>query len=219
MNSLRLLLAIGFVATGFSPTLALELWLDASRIDAASKTSKEAFVTANGKVAVWPDGSGKGRHLRQAVDVAKPSLVRVGDSSIVRFDGEDDHLRLTQQKGELRAFTAFIVAAPRQNPGDFRGFFALNAPNSRDYETGLTIDMGPGGTPRFTQLNVEGRGFGGARNLLKTGGPFGQLYQLEIRGDPSTKAIRLFADGQFSGDRSWDGQSLSLAEITVGARF
>src|SRR5205085_2044395 len=112
------------------------------------------------------------------------------------FDGEDDHLRLTGGTEELKAFTVFLVVAPRSNPGDFRGFFALNAPNGRDYETGITIDMGPGGTPRFTQLNVEGRGFGGWANLLKPGGPFGQLYQLEVRGDASAKSIRVFADGK-----------------------
>jgi putative heme-binding domain-containing protein len=200
-------------------TDGLELWLDASRINAASKSIKEPIVAANGKLAVWPDGSGKARHLRQVTDSARPSLVPAGESSIVRFDGEDDHLRLARQKGELRAFTAFIIVAPRLNPGDFRGFLALNAPNGRDYETGMTIDMGPGGTPQFTQLNIEGRGFGGAQNLLKTGGPFGQLYQLEIRADPSTKTIRLFANNQASGERQLDPQPLSLAEITVGARF
>ena len=233
MNPLRLFVAVIFVAVGVSSTQAvepwadskltvadgLELWLDASRIDAAAKSAKEPPVTANGKLAVWPDGSGKARHLRQSVDAAGPSLVRVGESAIVRFDGEDDFLRLTQPNGELRAFTTFTVVVPRLNPGDFRGFFALNAPNGRDYDTGLTIDMGPGGTPRFTQLNVEGRGFGGARNLLKTGGPFSQLYQLEIRGDPTAKSIRVDVDGLLSGDRPWDATPLSLAEITVGARF
>lgn len=233
MKPLRLLIATFFVATGVSSISAvepwvdprlpvtdgLELWLDASRLDAAAKSAKEPLIAANAKLAVWPDGSGKARHLRQSVDAARPTLLRIGESFLVRFDGEDDCLRFTQQTGELRAFTAFVVVIPRMNPGDFRGFFALNAPNGRDYETGLTIDMGPAGTPRFTQLNVEGRGFGGARNLLKPGGPFGQLYQLEIRCDPAAKSIRLNVDGFLSGDRPWEAAPLSLAEITVGARF
>ena len=109
--------------------------------------------------------------------------MKVGDAAIVRFDGEDDHFRFTGGKDELKAFTAFVVVAPRRNLGGFRGFLALNAPNGRDYETGLTIDMGPNGTPRFTDLNVEGKGFGGWRNLMKPGGDFGKLYQLEVRGD------------------------------------
>ena len=81
--------------------------------------------------------------------------------------------------------------------------FALNAPQQRDYESGLTIDQGSGGTPRFTQLNVEGRGFGGERNLLKPGGPFGQLNQLEIRGDAAAKSVQLLVDGQLAGERPW----------------
>ncbi|HEY1186488.1 MAG TPA: ThuA domain-containing protein, partial [Gemmata sp.] len=101
----------------------------------------------------------------------------------------------------------------------FRGFFALNAPNGRDYETGLTLDLGPNATPRFTELNVEGKGFGGARNLLKPGGEFGTLYQLEVRGDPAKKLVRVSADGRASGERPWAPAGLSLAEITVGARF
>ncbi|MDB5312940.1 MAG: hypothetical protein JWO38_7142 [Gemmataceae bacterium] len=200
-------------------TDGLELWLDAARIDAAAKATKEKAVAADGKLAAWFDGSGKARHLRQPAEAARPGVVRVGEVAVVRFDGEDDHLRLTQQNGELKAFTVFVVVAPRANPGDFRGFLALNAPGGRDYETGLTIDMGPAGSPRFTELNVEGRGFGGARNLLKPGGPFGQLYQLEARGDPATRSIKLVVNGTSSGERPWDPSPLSSSEITVGARY
>jgi putative heme-binding domain-containing protein len=188
----------------------LELWFDASRIDAGSQGM-------NGKLVQWPDASGKKRNLKQPLAASQPTLVKVGDSAIVRFDGEDDHLRFTGGKEELKEFTAFIVVAPRSNPGDFRGFFALNSPNGRDYETGITIDMGPAGTPRFTQLNVEGKGFGGAQNLLKPGGDFGKLYQLEVRGEE--KSVRLLVNGAASGERARTAGSLSLAEITLGARF
>lgn len=190
------------------------LWLDASRIDAARKANKQPADT---KLETWFDGSGHGRHLKQPLAAARPALVKVGDAVVVRFDGEDDHFRFTGGKGELKAFTAFVVVAPRANPGAFRGFLALNAPNGRDYETGLCIDMGPNATPRFTELNVEGKGFGGFRNLLKPGGDFGTLYQLEVRGDGKT--MRLAVDGFASGDRPWTPAALSLAEITVGARF
>jgi putative heme-binding domain-containing protein len=197
-------------------TDGLELWLDASRIDAASKANKEK-PPAGGKLAVWFDGSGNGRHLRQSAVSAQPGVVKVGNDAVVRFDGEGTHLRLTGGKDEVKAFTVFVVVAPRGNPGDFRGFFALNAPNGRDYETGLTIDMGPGGTPRFTQLNVEGRGFGGWRNLITRGGDFGKLSQLEVRGED--KSVGLFVDGTANGQRPWSNAALSLAEMTLGARF
>ncbi|MBP3960720.1 ThuA domain-containing protein [Gemmata sp. G18] len=199
-------------------TDGIALWLDAGRIDAARKANNEK-PPAGGKLATWFDGSGRGRNLKQPAATAQPKIVKVGDTSIVRFDGETNHLRFTGGKDDAKAFTAFVVVAPRTNPGAFRGFFALNAPNGRDYESGFTIDMGPNFTPRFTDLNVEGRGFGGWQNLLKPGGDFGKLYQLEVRGNAEAKSIRLFTDGVASGERPWAPAALSLAEITVGARF
>ncbi len=230
MTSLRfafvllLALACGARLTAVEPwaddklpvTDGLALWLDAGRIDAAHKANNEKLPTG-GKLATWFDGSGNGRHLKQPLVALQPAIVKVRDATIVRFDGEDDHLRLIGGKDELKAFTVFIVVAPRANPGDFRGFFALNAPNGRDYETGICIDMGPGPTPRFTYLNVEGKGFGGARNVLAPGGDFGKLYQLEVRGDE--KLVRAFTDGVASGERPWANAPLSLSEITVGARY
>ena len=190
----------------------LELWLDASRAAGAEKSP-----APGGKLAAWADGSGKGRHVRQASADARPTLLKVGDAGLVRFDGEDDHFRAVGQAGELRDFTLFLVLAPRANIGDFRGFFATNAPGGRDYETGFNVDLGPGGTPRFTQLNVEGRGFGGWQNLFTAGGPFGKLHTLEVAGGP--KAVRVTLDGAATGQRSRQPAPLSLAEITVGARF
>jgi putative heme-binding domain-containing protein len=180
----------------------LELWLDASKLTAQDKDVKR-----------WPDASGKKREFTGG----SPELMRIGKNAVVRFDGIDDALRLTGQGGELKEFTIFIVAAPRANPGDFRGFFALNAPDGRDYETGLCIDMGPGPTPRFAQLNVEGKGFGGAGNLMKGNTPFGQLVQLETRGE--AKTVRQFVDGVEAGNRPRQLQPLSLQELTIGARF
>src|ERR1700736_4867759 len=89
-------------------TDGLELWLDAGRIEAAHKANKEK-LPADGKLAVWFDGSGKDRHLRQSAPSAQPGIVKVGAAAIVRFDGEDDHLRLSGGKDELKAFTAFVV--------------------------------------------------------------------------------------------------------------
>ncbi len=195
-------------------TDGVALWLDASRIDASHKANK---LPTGAKLATWFDGSGNGRHLQQPLAASRPTLVKVGTDTIVRFDGEVNHLRLMGGKDELKAFTVFVVVAPRSNPGLFRGFFALNAPDGRDYETGLCIDMGPNATLRFTDLNVEGKGFGGWKNLLKPGGDFGKLYQLEVSG--TEKSIRGFADGVASGERPWVNSAISFAEITLGARF
>lgn len=188
----------------------LELWLDAAR---PAETTK-----APGPLDVWMDGSGKGRHLRQPKEAARPKLLQHGEARVVRFDGEDDHLRAVNQSGQLKTFTIFVVLVPRYNTGGFTGFLAFNKANERDYTSGLTIDMGPQGTARFQSLNVEGKGFGGWENLLKPAGEkFHQLYTLEVQGDEA--AVRLTANGQPRARRSRKMAPLSLEEITVGARF
>src|SRR5262245_20430219 len=91
----------------------LELWLDSTR---------QPQPPADGQaLQSWFDASGRGRHLRQPTAAARPRFVRIGDDWVVRFDGVDDHLRLTGQSGELSAFTVVLVAAPRSNLGGFRG--------------------------------------------------------------------------------------------------
>lgn len=190
----------------------LELWLDASRA-----AGKEKSPASGGKLAGWADGSGKGRRVAQPGADARPTLLKVGDAGLVRFDGVDDHLRAVKQPGELGDFTLFVVLVPRSNGGDWRGFLGTNAAGGTDYQTGLTVGFGAAGTPRLADLNVEGRGFVGGRNLLKTPGPFGRLHAFEVRG--GANAVRAFVDGTPSGERPRKREPLSLAEITVGARF
>jgi putative heme-binding domain-containing protein len=137
----------------------------------------------------------------------------------VRFDGLDDHLRAVMQAAELNSLTVFLVAAPRQNGGAFRGLMALNKAGEKDYTSGLTIDLGPFGTPQFSTLNVEGRGFGGAQSLRKGDSPFGRLYTLEVSSDAAAKTIKLAVDGQVEGERPRDASPLSMDEITLGARY
>src|SRR5438094_5241251 len=86
----------------------LELWLDAGHIEEGSKDINLAAVV-DGKIVLWPDASGKKRNPLQIRSVAaRPKLVKLGDSAVVRFDGVDDHLRLTTgPKGELKEFTIF----------------------------------------------------------------------------------------------------------------
>jgi putative heme-binding domain-containing protein len=191
-------------------TDGLELWLDAAR--PADK------APAPGPLAVWMDGSGKGRHLRQPKEAARPKLLRQGEVQVVRFDGDNDCLRAVKQSGELKDFTVFLVLVPRYNIGDFQGFLAFNRANERDYQSGLTIDMGPQGTVLFRSLNVEGRGFGGWENLLRPSDEkFHQLETLEVRGDET--AVRLTANGNPRAERPRKSEPLSLEEITVGARY
>jgi putative heme-binding domain-containing protein len=192
-------------------TAGLELWLDAARATADKPPPQD------GKLETWADASGKGRHLAQPKADARPTRVPVGTAAVVRFDGIDDHLRAVKQNLTADTFSLFLVAAPRANPGGFRGVLAFNQADGRDYETGLNIDFGPNATPRFSAVNVEGRGFGGYQNLLKSDTPFGELHTLELIGD--AKAVTLTTDGKPAGSRPRDGKPISLDEITVGARF
>lgn len=194
-------------------TNGLGLWLDAAK---ATGTEKPPV---DGKLAKWFDASGKGRHLTQAVADARPVRIPAAGVAVVRFDGVDDHLRAVKQAAELEDFTVLVVGIPRSNPGPFRGPLAFNAAGKRDYESGLNIDFGPTGTPRFNVLNAEGKGFGGARNLRTGNTPFGQLAAIELFSDTKEKKVRLAVDGKNEGERPRTGGAISLDEITVGSRF
>ena len=174
----------------------LELWLD------AAQAAGEGAVADNAELKEWLDASGKGRHLKQPDKKARPKLIKVGGIGIVRFDGNDDHLRAVKQAATLDSFTIFIVASPRQNIGSFRAFLALNAANERDYTSGLNIDLGPSPTAQFSVINVEGRGFGGVQNLLTRESTFARLHTLAISSDATDKTVRLIADGQNEGQRN-----------------
>lgn len=200
-------------------TSGLQLWLDAGRLDAARTAQGQPALKSGDSVEVWFDGSGGGRHVNQATPSARPRLLRVGDGWVMRFDGQDDHLRRVGLNRTLQAFTLFIVAAPHANPGDFRGFLAVNQKDRRDYESGFTVDMNWPSTPAFSQLNIEGRGFGGAQNLAATSSPFGSLHVVEATADPVLRKVRAFLDGKPAGERALAPAPLQMDEITIGARY
>src|SRR5262249_667165 len=108
---------------------------------------------------------------------------------------------------------------PRQNPGGFRAILAFNAAGERDYTSGLNIDLGPAATPRFSVLNAEGRGFGGARNLRTADDPLPRLHTIELPSDAAAKAMRPTVDGRGGGEGGGDAGAVSLGEITVGGRY
>src|SRR5215204_5502450 len=80
-------------------TDGLELWLDANRIEQG--VPKTFLVATKGdKLLIWADGSGKKRNLKQSTEAAQPTVVKVGDAKVVRFDGTDDHMRIINQRGD-----------------------------------------------------------------------------------------------------------------------
>jgi len=199
-----------------TPPASLEMWLDASRTAAGEKPLK-----SGDQRAVWHDASGMKRHAMQANAKLQPRLLQVSKpgSWVVRFDGEDDHFRVLGINQKWTNFTLFVVAAPHSNYGGFRGFFAFNQTNRRDYETGFTLDLNGPGSVMFQDLNLEGRGFGGARSLMKTTAPFGTLHVLEAVADAQHKQVRLTFDGKPAGQREFSPTELIADEITVGARY
>ncbi len=149
----------------------------------------------------------------------QPQRLTVGLHQVVRFDGQDDHLRLFHSAAPTAALTVFLVAAPWENSGDFRGFLAANAPERRDYQSGFCLDLGPGPTARFQQLNFEGQGFGGAQNLRNASSGFGQLHLIQAQVDPDSGTAKVWIDGQLEGQRPVQDALMDLTEWTVGARF
>ncbi len=202
-----------WAASGMPVRDGLELWLDASH------AMGSAELPSDGKLMEWRDASGKGRNLQAYDTNSAPSILKIGNAAIVRFDGVDDRLRALKQGMKLDSFTIVIVAAPRQNLGSFAAFMALNAANERDYASGLNIDQGPATTGQFSMLNVEGRGFGGAQNLRTRESAFAGLHTLVVASDARDKTVRLSVDGQPEGQRPRDGSAISMDEVTVGARY
>lgn len=190
----------------------LELLLDASRASADAPVKE-------GPLDRWYDAAGKKRDVAPLDSNSRPTLLKIGESAIVRFDGIDDHLRVLKLDEQLDSFTIVVVAAPRRNLGNFAGLLALNAANERDYESGLNIDLGPTATDQFSTLNVEGRGFGGAKNLRTRAATFAGLHTLVVTSDAKERAVRLSVDWQAEGQRPRDTAPINMDEVTVGARY
>lgn len=198
---------------------SLVLWLDASRINAARQVNGSAALATDGLLDRWFDGSGNACDFSQLLGDDQPKLTKVGESWTVRFDGQSDCLRAAGKTSRLGDATLFLVVSPHENPGDFRGFFAANAPDRRDYESGFNIDLGPSPTRQFDQLNVEGAGFSGYRDMFEKTMPFGTLQTIEIQMDRAQKTIRVSVNGSVPVSRPYTVESVSFEELTLGARF
>ena len=200
--------------TGFPVTDGLQVRLDAQLLH-------DDHQPDNGTdLPEW--SSNIAHHLirfQQSDQVMRPNVAHVGDAVVIRFDGSDDYLRATSTGMHTSSMTLFIVAAPHSNAGDFRGLFAANAPDQRDYVSGLNIDLGPGPGRKLEQINIEGRGFGGARDLMESTDNFGTLHTFETVVDTNSHLVKLFIDGKLQGTRPCEGSLLSLEELTLGARY
>ncbi|WP_182865381.1 ThuA domain-containing protein [Rhodopirellula sp. JC639] len=186
----------------------LVLHLDASQLAATQQT---------GPVPTWSNLAGDLGNFLQSSSDQQPSLVEIGDTHVVRFSGS--HLRSVGNDISTESISVFVVVAPHANPGDFRGWISSNAPGRRDYETGFNLDLGPGPTRKLDVINAEGRGFGGFRDLFDGEFNFGTLHHVTLHADAASRTISLRVDGQDAGKRPYVASTISLAEMTLGARY
>lgn len=206
-------------------TDGLALWLDATRLHVSANDPQGPNLRDGDPVRRWPDASGRRREARQEQPSRQPVRERLAAAGqpappAVRFDGQDDVLSADELGGELAEGTLIVVGAPLSNRGGFRGLAAMNAAGKNDYVTGMTLDLGPGATPALGVVNLEGRGFGGAVNLLSANPqPFGGLHVFTATLGAGAGAARLFLDGQQVGSRDRSSGSLSLEQFHVGGRF
>ena len=201
---------------GLKVIRGLEMWLDAGRLNAARQTRGLPQARPGAKLDRWHDASVHHRDLLQSRVESQPTY----NDGAVRFDGETSHLILLKAGKSFRDITVFVVATPFSNPGGFPAFFAMNQEGKNDYTTGLNLDMGAAGTPRFSALNLEGGGFPGMVNLMGGVSPsgFGVVRVITVTSTIGAGGTRLYLDGKLTGARNRNDFPIYADELTVGAR-
>lgn len=199
------------------PREGLLFWIDAQAQAKLRPEHNFAPPFPGSKLGVVFDSSEQGRHFIQRSADSQPVWVVAGNAAAFRFDGIDDCLEHVSSAGPLHEFTLYLLARPESNPGGFRALFAANELGQRDYTTGVNVDMSYLGTSQFETLNIEGRGFGGAINLMKDPQPFGQFYRIETVA--SRDAVALSIDGITQLTRPRADGPIGTDQFTIGARF
>ncbi len=200
---------------GLKVTRGLVLWLDAGRLNAARVAHGRTALSDGGRVGVWYDGSGNGRHLAQIKSEAQPAYLDGG----LRFDGQSSFLERAGAAARMRDFTLFIVTAPFSNTGGFRAFVATHEQGEVDFTSGVTVDLGAGSTMNFDLINVEGEGFGGMQNLLAEPSTFGVIRRMAVTSSPGPLGTKLYMDGKPARARDRTESVLDVDRIVVGARY
>lgn len=202
-------------------TDGLELWLDASHLNAACAAHSHPAMGDRQAVDTWYDGSGRHRDAHQPQAGRRPqfwtSLTPGSIDPVIFFDGEADGLTIDNGCAELPEFTLFVVATPYSNLGRYRGLFSCNQSGKNDYQTGMNVDLGRDSQTGWQTLNVEGAGFSGEKNLLGAPLGFGTFHCVAISsasGDP----VRVFVDGQARESRPRTGAPIVADELHIAMR-
>jgi putative heme-binding domain-containing protein len=198
-------------------TQGLVLWLDAARQPDAWKANGKPPLVNGAALDVAYDAAGS-LHLAQPVKDAQPHFVAAAGKAVLRFDGKGTFLSRTGPERTVTDFTLFVHAAARSNGGGFRAFFAAAETGKNDYVTGLNVDLGPTASARCDTVNVEGRGFGGAGNLLTKPVPFGEFHTFEVSAATGKGGVKLSVDGVAAGSRDRAEGAVRLDDLFLGAR-
>jgi putative heme-binding domain-containing protein len=215
---------LGFAAESWADkrltvTNRLEVWLDTSRQPAARQALKLPALRDGSSLDLLLDASGNHLDLAQRTPEARPKFKQAGADALIRFDGKDDSLSASNLRRAFTNCTVFVVTAPKSNAGFFRGLLAFGETGKNDFTSGFNLDLGSGGTPNFSFVNLEGAGFQGQQNLRTTPGAFNRWQVLTVTSQPGTNGTRLFVDGAGQGKRERAvGSVLRADEFTLGAR-
>ncbi len=197
----------------------LAVWLDASAQNRAREQASQMPLADGDGIAVWRDGSGHKRHLVQEKPAARPKFRSDGKLALASFDGVTTFVAHDGLATAFDGLTIFIVAAPYSSDGGFPGLLAMNRTGANDYTSGITVDLGPAATEGFDAVNVEGVGFGGARDLKARRTPLLQVMQLCVTSTVGAAGTKLYVDGQLAGQRDRTAGRISMDQLTLGARY
>ena len=163
--------------------------------------------------------------LTSPIVAQRPVFRTDGSTAFLRFDGENDFLSVEGPRKLSPAATVFVVAAPRKNPGYYRGFFALSEFGKNDYTSGLNLDLGPNATDDLNVVNVESGGAQGFRDLLSPGffnaAPrgFGAFHVFTVRSQIKPGGNEAWLDGLPLTPRDRLESNIGFDQFVLGARY
>jgi putative heme-binding domain-containing protein len=195
----------------------LALWLDAAAQNRALAPFGMALLNGSA-FNRWLDSSGHDRHMSQPAADAQPKLRLSDDFAAVRFDGVADHFALDELKQSFDELTVFIVAAPFNNAGNFRGLLSMHAAGQDDFRSGLNIDLGPWGTPTLDIINVEGAGMPGFHNFRTKRSDFMKFHRLCLTSKAGASGATLHVDGELEGARDRVAAPARMDSLLIAAR-
>lgn len=109
----------------------LELWFDVAKQGEAWTDAQNRPLVLGQTLDVVYDSSGQQQHARQDIEAAFPKLESFAGERVLRFDGQDDFLRIDYGKS-YDELTLFAVVSAEKNSGLFRSFFSAAKQSRND---------------------------------------------------------------------------------------